>query len=170
MGVGGSRARDVIDGQLEAAVALRPDIAIVTVGANDAIRVTPVRRYRADLDRIVSRLEAVSGAVMLMGMGDLGSIPRLPPSLRPYLTHRSRAYDAACIGVAVAHPRTIKVHTRGRMVSAFWEDRSLFAGDLFHASERGHEVFADAAAPALEAAYRIAVRPGGVSRPAPPRS
>jgi len=158
LGVGGSRARDVIDGQLDAAVALRPDIAVVTVGSNDAIRATPVRRFAADLERIVTRLESVSGAVLLLGMGDLGSIPRLPPSLRPYLSYRSRVFDAACVRVAVAHPHTVKVHARGRMVTAFFEDPGLFAADQFHASERGHAVFAAAAAPAFEAAYRIAWR------------
>ena len=158
LGVGGSRARDVVDGQLEAAVALRPDIAVVTVGSNDAIRATPVHRFSTDLGRIVGRLEAVSGAVLVLGMGDLGSIPRLPPSLRPYLSHRSRRFDAACVRVAVAHPHAVKVHTRGRMVSAFFEDPALFAGDQFHASERGHAVFAEAATPAFEAAYRIALR------------
>jgi len=158
LGVGGSRARDVVEGQLEAAVALRPDIAVVTVGSNDAIRATPRHRFTADLERIVSRLEAASGAVLVLGMGDLGSIPRLPPSLRPYLSHRSRRFDAACVRVAVAHPHAVKVHTRGRMVSAFFEDPGLFAADQFHASERGHAVFAEAAAAPFEAAYRIALR------------
>jgi lysophospholipase L1-like esterase len=158
LGVGGSRARDVIDGQLDAAVALRPDIAVVTVGSNDAIRATPVRRFRRDLEQIVSRLEEVSGAVLVLGMGDLGSIPRLPASLRPYLSRRSRIFDAACVRVAIAHPRAVKVHARGRMVSAFYEDPGLFAADQFHASERGHAVFAEAAAPAFEAAYRMAMR------------
>lgn len=158
LGVGGSRARDVIEGQLHDAVALRPDIAVVTVGSNDAIRATPVRRYLADMERIIDRLEEVSGAVLVLGMGDLGSIPRLPASLRPYLSHRSRRFDAACVRVAVAHPHAVKVHTRGRMVSAFFDDPALFAGDQFHASERGHAVFAEVAAPAFDAAYRIAQR------------
>ncbi len=158
LGVGGSRARDVVEGQLVAAVALRPDIAVVTVGSNDAIRATTRRRFAADLERIVSGLEAASGAVLVLGMGDLGSIPRLPASLRPYLSYRSRRFDAACVRVAVAHPRAVKVHTRGRMVTAFFEDPALFAGDQFHASERGHAVFAEAATPAFEAAYRIALR------------
>ena len=158
LGVGGSRARDVVEGQLDAAVALRPDIAVVTVGSNDAIRATPVHRFSTDLGRIVDRLEAVSGAVLVLGMGDLGSIPRLPPSLRPYLSHRSRRFDAACVRVAVAHPHAVKVHARGRMVSAFFEDPGLFAADQFHASERGHAVFAEAAAAPFEAAYRIALR------------
>jgi lysophospholipase L1-like esterase len=160
LGVGGSRARDVIEGQLDAAVGLGPDVAVVTVGSNDAIRARPVGRYAAALDVIVRRLEGVSGAVLLVGMGDLGSIPRLPSALRPYLTRRSRAFDRACLGVAVAHPRTVKVHARGLMVTAFRADPSLFAPDLFHASAAGHAVFADAAAPAFEAAYRIALGRG----------
>jgi lysophospholipase L1-like esterase len=157
LGVGGSRAREVLEGQLDAAVALRPDIAVVTVGSNDAIRAGSARRYAATLEVIVCRLEEVSGAVLLLGMGDLGSIPRLPPALRPYLTRRSRSFDRAGIRVAVAHPRTIKVHARGIMVTAFRADPSLFAADQFHASAAGHAVFADAAAAAFEAAYRIAL-------------
>lgn len=156
LGVGGSRARDVIDGQLDAAADLRPDIAVVTVGSNDAIRATPVRRYLTDMERIVARLEEASGAVLILGMGDLGSIPRLPPSLRPYLRRRSRLFDAACVRVAGRHRHTVKVHTRGRMVSAFYEDPALFGGDQFHASAKGHAVFAEEAAAAFDAAYRIA--------------
>jgi lysophospholipase L1-like esterase len=166
LGVGGSRAQDVLDGQLEAAVALRPDIAIVTVGSNDAIRAERVRRYAAALEVIVRRLEEVSGAVLLLGMGDLGSIPRLPAALRPYLTRRSRTFDRAGIRVAVAHPRTVKVHARGLMVTAFRADPSLFAADQFHASAAGHGVFADASAAAFEAAYRIALDHGRAAGPA----
>lgn len=160
LGVGGSRTQDVIDGQLEAAVALRPDLAVVTVGSNDAIRAGRVRRYAAALEVVVGRLEEVSGAVLLVGMGDLGSIPRLPSALRPYLTRRSRTFDGACLRVAVTHPRTVKVHARGLMVTAFRADPSLFAPDQFHASAAGHAVFADAAAPAFEAAYRMALGRG----------
>ena len=44
------------------------------------------------------------------------------------------------------------------MVTAFWEDQTLFGPDLFHASERGHALFAAETAAAFEAAYRIALR------------
>ena len=157
LGVGGSRARDVVEGQLDAAVALRPDLAVVTVGGNDAIRAESVRRYRAALEKIVRRLEPVSGAVLLVGVGDLGTIPRLPSSLRPYLSRRSRTFDRACLRVAVTHPRTVRAQARKPMASTFRTDPALFAADQFHASAAGHAVFAQAAAPAFEAAYRMAV-------------
>jgi len=157
LGVGGSRARDVVEGQLDAAVGLHPDVAVVTVGGNDAIRSEPVRRYTAALEEIVGRLEPVSGAVVLVGVGDLGTIPRLPSSLRPYLSRRSRTFDRACLRVAVTHPRTVRAQARKPMASTFRTDPALFAADQFHASAAGHAVFAQAAAPAFEAAYRMAV-------------
>jgi lysophospholipase L1-like esterase len=155
LAVGGSKAGDIIEGQLATAVDFHPDIAVVSVGSNDAIRGVRVARYARELDHIVTRLEEVSGSVIVLGMGDLGSIPRLPHSLRPYLTRRSLAFNDAAREVALRHPCAIKVYTRGRIWDAFWEDRALFAGDMFHASDDGHEVFGTEAAAAFEAAYAM---------------
>jgi lysophospholipase L1-like esterase len=155
LGVGGSKARDVIEGQLAEALRLRPDLAIVSVVTNDAIRATTLRAFRRDLDLILGRLEEVAAAVVLLGMGDPGSVPRLPPTIRPFVTWQGERFNGACVEVATRHPRTIKVHSRGRMTSAFWEDRSLFAGDLFHANDRGHALFAEESRDAFEAALQM---------------
>jgi lysophospholipase L1-like esterase len=155
LAVGGSKATDVIEGQLEEAVELAPDIAVVSVGSNDAIRGINVRKYRERLDYILERLAQTSGAIVLVGMGDFCSIPRLPPSLRPYMSHRSRIFNDAARAAASAHPLTTKVHTQGRMVTAFNGDLEMFAGDHFHASDEGHRVFAEESMPAFGAAYRL---------------
>ena len=157
LAVGGSRARDVIEGQLTEAERLSPHVVSVSVGANDALRATRPHRFRRELEEIVRRLEAAGAVVVLYGMGDLGSIPRLTPTLRRIATRRSEQFDRICRQIAVAHPRTIKVHTRGRILAAFRDDRSLFAGDLFHACGRGHSVFAEEALPAFEAAVSMAL-------------
>jgi len=156
LAVGGSKARDVIEGQLAEAIRLEPDVAIVSVGANDAIRSPSTDRYRRDLTSIVEELEAVCDAIIVLGVGDLGSIPRLPALLRPVLTHRSRAFDAVATSVAAASTTAIKVWTRGRISQAFWDDHSLFAEDLFHPGDTGHGVFAEEALPAFRAAVRVA--------------
>lgn len=162
LGVGGSRAGDVLTGQLAAAVALQPDIAVVNVGGNDVIRAVPVRRYADALGTIVGRLEEASGAVLLLGVGDLGAIPRLPPTLRPYLSHRSMAFDRACARVGEGRARTIKTDA-GRSVGTHNRAlQDLFAADQFHASAAGHGLFADTIAPYFADAYRLAAqsRPG----------
>jgi lysophospholipase L1-like esterase len=145
LAVGGSKAQDVIEGQLDEAIRLRPDIAVVSVGSNDSLRGVRQAGFERRLHHIVSGLEEVAAAVVVLGMGDLGSIPRLPPTIRPYVSRRGRIFDALCSRVATAHPKAIKVYTKGRMSSAFWEDRSLFAPDQFHAGDGGHAVFADEA-------------------------
>jgi len=157
LAVGGSKAQDVIEGQLAEAVGMAPDIAVVSVGANDAIRGGTVSHYLSNMHQILERLEQASGAIMVVGMGDLGSIPRLPPALRPYLTRRARIFNSAATRVVVGHPTAIKMYTGGRMTSAFRDDLSMWAADQFHGSDDGHRVFAEEAAAAFDLAYRIAM-------------
>ena len=163
--VGGSKSRDVLEGQLAEAERLAPHVACVSVGANDALRGTRPRRYRRELEEIVRRLEAAGSVVVLYGMGDLGSIPRLPPTLSRMASRRSEQFDRICRRIAVARARTVKVHTRGRILTAFREDPSLFAGDLFHACDRGHALFAEEALPAFEAAVEMAMKKSRVPSP-----
>lgn len=150
--VGGSKSRDVLAHQLEPAIALRPDIALVSVGANDAIRATPVARYEAELYEIVSALHESAQAVALMGIGDLGTVPRIPSNLRWVMSARAKAIDAANARVAARFQRLARSeYWVGKSLKFTPDDLTLFAGDRFHASGAGHALFADDAIPAVEA-------------------
>jgi lysophospholipase L1-like esterase len=155
LAVGGSKARDVIEGQLAEAVRLEPDVAVVSVGANDALRGVPAEVFRRRLTIIVERLAETGAGVVLFGMGDFGSIPRLPSTLRLWVSRRSRIFDEICREVAVSLPGVVKVFTRGRGSSAFFEDPDLFAGDQFHAGDRGHLLLGKESFEALEAAISL---------------
>ena len=158
LAVGGSLARDVVQGQVAAAVALRADVAVVGVGGNDVVRGVPVRRFAAALGTILGALEETCGAVVLVGVGDLGTIPRLPYPLRAYLSHRSALFDRACTRVAAAHSRTVRADTPRLPAGTVGSDPPLYGADLFHASAAGHALLADSVTPAFETAYRMAVR------------
>lgn len=142
LAVGGSKASDVLDDQLQAALELEPDIAIVSVAANDAIRAVPPARFEHELDEIVGSLVEVGARVVLVGVGDLGAIPRLPRFLRWYLTRRSAQFDRISQTVATRHKTTTKAEVRGDLSDAFRRDPLMFSGDGFHASSHGHEHFA----------------------------
>src|SRR5207237_4064497 len=79
---GGSRVRDVLVGQVPAAQQLRPDVAVVSVGANDAMHGTGLRRFEADLGAVVEAFGETGTDVVLTGIGDLGNIPRLAHPLK----------------------------------------------------------------------------------------
>ena len=152
LAVGGAKAADVRSEQLASALALEPDLAIVSVAANDAIRGVPKSRFRRELDHIVGALAGAGARVVVVGVGDIGSVPRLPGFLRWYLTKRSAIFDRVSAEVASHHAAAVKVDVRGDLSEAFLRDRMMFSGDRFHASSYGHEHFAHHISMAVERA------------------
>lgn len=150
--VGGSTVRDVLNGQLADAIAFEPDLAFVAVGANDAIRGVPVRRFEADLDRLVTGLSGTGATIVQSGVGDLGTIPRLYPPLRGLMTRRSLAFHQAHHRVAERHG-TLMAEMREDDRDLWLRDRSLWSEDLFHVSAAGHARWARFAWQTLEPTY-----------------
>lgn len=148
--VGGARATDVFERQLPAALAHRFDIAILSVGSNDALRTTPLARFEAAYDGVVSRLLAVTPLVGLSGIGDLGVIPRLPPFARTYGRVRARSFNNA-IARAAARFGLPKSRTWGPLWEPFETDPDgvIFTHDRFHASAHGHAIFAASMRPVM---------------------
>ncbi len=159
--VGGSKASDVIADQLGPALEFEADLAIVSVAANDAIRGVPVRRFEQEMEEIVQALTADGTRVVVVGVGDIGSVPRLPRFLRWYLTKRSGRFDRASADVAARHAGVVKVDVRGDLSEAFRTDRMTFSGDRFHASSYGHEHFAHHISVAVDRALADMPGPGG---------
>ena len=152
LAVGGSKAADVLHNQLPAALALAPDVAIVSVAANDAIRAVPASRFGAELDEIVDALISAGARVVVVGVGDIGAVPRLPRFLRWYLSRRSALFDRISADIAARYPGAVKVDSRGDLSEAFRTDQNMFSGDRFHASSYGHQHFAHHISIAMERA------------------
>ncbi len=151
--VGGSRIKDVGDNQVHRAIVLGGDLAVLSVGGNDALRMTPVNRFEATYDQVVKTMVNAFPAVAVCGVGDLGTIPRLPALARGVARVRGRAIDHA-IG-RVAHTYDVpKSQAWGPEFDRFTYDRDVWAADLFHASARGHEMYSDAANPLVDEALR----------------
>ena len=88
---GGAWTKEIREEQTHRALTLRPDIAVVSGGSNDSIRGVPLRRIRSDLTYIAGALAEIASTVILTGVGDMGSILRLPQPLATALKWRSRA-------------------------------------------------------------------------------
>jgi lysophospholipase L1-like esterase len=145
---GGSRVRDVLVGQVPAAQQLRPDVAVVSVGANDAMHGTRVRRFEADLDAVVEAFGEAGTDVVLTGIGDLGNIPRLVHPLKALASRRSAAFDRAHARVAARHDHAVKVPI-AELTDARFRTAEMFCPDLFHPNRIGHAAWADAAYPLI---------------------
>lgn len=142
--VGGSRASDLIREQLEPAITSRPDLIIVSVGANDVLKGVPVRRFETDLDHLIGMLASTRARVVQSGVGDLGSIPRFHPPLSRIMSRRALLFDEVHWRVAARHGSTV-IHQRSDHPRIWYLDRSLFSPDLLHVSAAGHARWAETA-------------------------
>jgi lysophospholipase L1-like esterase len=154
---GGSRVRDVLVQQLPEAQRLRPDVALISVGANDATHGTRLGRFEADLDAVVEAFGEAGTEVVLAGVSDLGNIPRLAHPLKALASRRSRAFDRAHARVAARHDHVVKVPI-AELTDARFRTAEVFCPDLFHPNRIGHAAWADAAYPFIADAVIRAVR------------
>jgi len=149
--VGGSKISNVRGEQVHRAILAGGDVALVCIGGNDALRMTPVDRFERAYDETLRALTSAFPAVAVCGVGDLGTIPRLPALARGTARIRARSIDHAIS--RVAHRYVVpKSRAWGPEYAAFESDPAVWAGDLFHASAAGHAIYADAAIPLVEEA------------------
>jgi lysophospholipase L1-like esterase len=140
--IGGSMAHNLVAEQLGPALEFHPDVVILSVGANDALKGVSAKLFEDNLDRLVAEFTATGATVIQSGVGDLGTIPRLLPPLRHLLSRRALRFNAVHERVAERHGSWV-VPQRDSPMEVWRDDRDMWSPDLFHVSARGHEVWGD---------------------------
>lgn len=154
LGRSGDQVHEVLDEQLpELPEVLIPGVehvVLVSVGANDVTALTRRPTFRARYLDVVDRIEAtleeagVDGRIVLVGIPDIGTAPRLLPPLRQLAGFRGAQLDDEI--ARVARRRDLHhVDLADRTSEIFSSDPDrYFAADEYHPSSAGHEVWADA--------------------------
>lgn len=138
----GARLADVIENQLPAVAALRPELVLVSIGANDATHVTSARSYQRNWER----LRVPEGArLVALGIPDMGSPRRLAQPLRALAGWRGRRLDRrGARRVGRAGP-AIYVDIAATTGPAFRADpERYFAADRYHPGPEGYRLWAEA--------------------------
>ena len=77
LGAGGATSADVLERQLERAVALAPQLVTLSIGPNDITTHVPVARYEHNVAAILARLTRATSAVVVVNLlPDLAVTPR----------------------------------------------------------------------------------------------
>lgn len=156
LGVSGAQIHEVLDQQLPE-LAQRvgrgrvPDLVFVSIGANDVTALTRRPTFRDRYDSLVTRItRTVPGVeIVLVGIPDMGTAPRLPVPLRQLTGVRAAQLDGEIEAVARDHGlHHVDLATRTSRTFSSDPDR-YFAGDDFHPSADGHEIWADAVAESI---------------------
>lgn len=152
LSVSGATLADVVAGQLPLAVRARPDVVLVSAGANDVTGLTSTGAVREAVEEMAARLREASPGVriVLTASPDVASSPRLAQPLRWVTRLRTRQVNGAFREVAAARGLTV-APIAARTGPLFERDSGLFSSDRYHPNARGYATWV---APLTEALDR----------------
>jgi lysophospholipase L1-like esterase len=145
LAVPGAVSRDLAP-QVERARRLRPDLAVVVVGANDLARFVPVDAATGALASAVRDLRALGTDVVVVPAPDMSMVPFVPPAFRPAVQAACRILQREQTAVSEAAGCTV-ASVAADVAGAFVSDPALFSHDRFHPSSAGYARIAAALAP-----------------------
>jgi lysophospholipase L1-like esterase len=132
LGVRGKTTRQIVEGQLPSALAMRPDLAVAVSGTNDLLRrrFDPLR-LRGEIEGMQRALREGGATVITFTLPDLSAVMPVARLLRTRLGAMNQAIRdaAAASGTIVADMARIPVAS----------DPRLWSGDRLHANSAGHE-------------------------------
>jgi lysophospholipase L1-like esterase len=131
LAVRGRKTKEILDEQLEPALAMRPDLASIFAGTNDIIRSSyDLDSVIADLRTMHRALRATRATVITITMPDLSEIAPFAKRVRPRLLAFNDAVRALCseTGVLLLDAAKFPVAC----------DPRLWHSDRLHANAEGH--------------------------------
>ncbi|HXD98584.1 MAG TPA: SGNH/GDSL hydrolase family protein [Candidatus Acidoferrum sp.] len=144
LGLGGATSADVVDGQLERAVLLRPQLVTLSIGPNDITGHVPVQEYERHVDTIFRRLTRETSAVVVANLlPELVATPRfrgretssavaeLTVRFNEALTRLARRYGVEVVDLY--QPSRAEIPRRPELVAA----------DGYHPSDLGYARWAE---------------------------
>lgn len=138
----GATVYDVEARQLDQALKLKPDIVLISAGANDVTHFTRRRAVEASLQRIIDELKKNDPATQIIVTGSpaVDSVSRFPWGARELMGLRTRqmntVFDQLIKKNGLIHAPIAK-ETR----DAFLADPTLTASDKFHPNARGYALW-----------------------------
>ena len=150
LAVSGARVKDVLERQLPH-VPAHAAVAVIDVGSNDVIHGGLVGTYRRDYEAVLRGLPSGTRVIML-GVPDMGSPPRLDQPLRAVAGWRGRAFDRAVRGLARRHRATYVDIARSTGPRFRADAGRFFSPDRYHPDAAGYGLWAEQVGPALRVA------------------
>jgi lysophospholipase L1-like esterase len=150
----GARSSDLA-GQLDRALPIEPDVAVILIGANDVTHAVRPAASVGHLAEAVRRLRDTGVAVVVGTCPDLGTVKPIPPPLKQVARTWSRRMAAAqTIAVLEGGGRTVSLGSvLGPEFAA--APALLFGPDQFHPSAAGYRSLVAVLLPTMLAALGL---------------
>ncbi|CAN5464165.1 hypothetical protein BH10CYA1_BH10CYA1_46770 [soil metagenome] len=139
----GARLEDLIAKQLPDAKQAKPDVVLISVGANDIMHFTPDGQIQSELHHVITELIESNPkiAVVIPGSGEVGACPRFEQPLRLVAGWQTKRVNDIIKQTTLACPGTTWIPLAERTGAIFARDPTLFSPDKFHPNDRGYLIW-----------------------------
>lgn len=151
VGVSGARIADVLDEQIDAALAFEPDLVFVAIGANDVVHLTSLSDVRRDASAIYSKLLAADVTLVAGGVPDMRA-DAFPEPLRSIAGWRGREVTGELRRAAAEVDVPVVPIAEGAGPFFLENPDDAYAADLFHPGPGGYRRWAEVIYPYLREA------------------
>ncbi len=147
VGQNGFTARKVLDELLAQIPKQKFDVAVIVLGVNDTLKLTPARRWANDLTELVTALRERVNAeqIFLAGVPPMQHFPALPQPLRFMLGAKSQSLDTSAARLA------LQLQNVWHVPLAFHGGDEYFCADRFHPSPLGYKIWGETLGAAIAA-------------------
>lgn len=148
--VSGATTEDLLRGQLERGIALKPELVTVGIGINDIGHGMTLEQFSQNYEEIISTLRQKTQArIVVTNIPDISSAPRIPGSLRSEYQRQIAEFSQRLGEIAERHGVTVfDVHTITK--AELPSHPEYFSADGFHPSDQGYELWASEMWPTVE--------------------
>lgn len=126
--------------RLDQVIALRPKVVVLELGGNDGLRGVPVSQMKANLETMITRLQAAGAQVVLAGM----TLPR------NYGPEYVKAFEQAYVELANKH-KLVRIPF---LLEGVYNVRGMMQDDGIHATSQGNKKVAELVIRYLEPVLR----------------
>lgn len=140
--VSGAVVADVLQKQVSQAATEKPDVVLISIGANNVTHLTGLNEIEKDMNTIVEMLRSTNPNVKIIitGSPQMGSVPRFPQPAK-YLA-KVRTAQINKIFEKIAEDKNLAfARIAERTGPIFMEQPELFAADKFHPTTEGYRVW-----------------------------
>lgn len=152
LGVSGAQTADVTAEQLPKVT--DADVVVIVVGSNDVVHVTDPGRFRGETAELLDEATADGVPVVLGGIPRFYGVAALAQPLRAITDGYAAVLRNVQRGVAQSAPHVTFVDIAALASPRFRGVPTSMSSDSYHPATVGYGFWADALAPAVEAAVR----------------
>jgi lysophospholipase L1-like esterase len=143
LGKSGATSKDVLETQLEPAIAKRPDLLTISVGANDIRLRVSARTFEEHLQEILQRItEETTAKIIINNIPNFSTSPRVPRHLRKLSNIQIQRFNRIIAKLAGTYGAAyVDLYTQTALYTKTFPE--MIAADQFHPSDFGYALWAN---------------------------